>query len=500
MARKIARTLTIKGRLVSQTPIHVGGAETGAITDMALAVDGLGRYYIPGTSLAGAIRAYAQAAPDDALWGYALGEDQGTASRVVIDDAPALDAPASELWHGNGIDRRSGTAADNIKYDREVLPEGTAFDFRLTLEVLEDEDADLHRGLLAQLLDALEAGEVPLGASATRGLGRVKLIGAECTEQDWATPEGILHLLSGTPGTDCRSGWQTNRDLHALSSPPRIRITIHWQPKGPLMSRSARDGVVVDSLPFVSRRNDGRLALALPGAGIKGAWRAHAERIVRTVLDRDHVADKHHEQVDVPLVSELFGRARRPDRRGGKAAGGSPAKGQLAFETCYARFALSSQQWDELEREESLWRPAPSSERPMAMAMHVAVDRWTGGAADSLLYNAVEPMGIAWEPLVLRLKLADEPRAQLALLWLVLRDFCTGRIPLGYGVNRGYGDLEVERVSIDGLGAVCDGCPDPLTLEVQGGEFVDTSIEPLISALRDAWATWLRSETEGATA
>jgi CRISPR/Cas system CSM-associated protein Csm3 (group 7 of RAMP superfamily) len=500
MARKVVRTLTITGRLVSLTPIHIGGADDGAITDMALAVDGLGRYYIPGTSIAGAIRAFSDAAPEDPLWGYVSREDQGTASRVIIDDAPALDAPVAELWHGNGIDRRSGSAAENIKYDREVLPQGTAFDFRLTLEVLGGENADAHRGFLAQLLNALEAGEVPLGAAATRGLGRVKLVGAQCTERDWGTPEGILGLLSEAPDTDCRSVWQAKRDQHALSSPPRIRIEIHWKPKGPLMSRSARDGVVVDSLPFVSRRDDGQHALVLPGAGIKGAWRAHAERIVRTLLDRDEVPEKHHEQVDVPLVSEVFGCARRPDPKVGRAAGGPPAKGRLAFETCYARFALPSEQWDALEREEARWRAPPSEQRPMAMAMHVAVDRWTGGAADSLLYSAVEPMGIAWEPIVLHLKLTEKPRAQLALLWLVLRDFCGGRIPLGYGVNRGYGDLTVEQVRIDGLDAVCDGCPASVTLEVADHQLNDASVQHLVALLTDAWATWLRAETEGAAA
>ena len=54
MAREIIKTLILEGELVAETPLHIGGADTGHTTDMALAVDGCGRYYLPGTSLAGA--------------------------------------------------------------------------------------------------------------------------------------------------------------------------------------------------------------------------------------------------------------------------------------------------------------------------------------------------------------------------------------------------------------------------------------------------------------
>jgi len=500
MARKVVRTLTITGRLVSLTP---DGAAWAARHCACLLLT-----HHPWDWLAPQSK---QNLVQEILGGkrFALhlcGHMHETHSLVQRTGGgePRRLFQARSLFGleklGNGIDRRHGCVAGRLQIDNSADAHWRAWPRKYHLagddwDIIPDPDIKLDRAS-----GGTQAGEVPLGAAATRGLGRVKLVGAQCTERDWGTPEGILGLLSEAPDTDCRSVWQAKRDQHALSSPPRIRIEIHWKPKGPLMSRSARDGVVVDSLPFVSRRDDGQHALVLPGAGIKGAWRAHAERIVRTLLDRDEVPEKHHEQVDVPLVSEVFGCARRPDPKVGRAAGGPPAKGRLAFETCYARFALPSEQWDALEREEARWRAPPSEQRPMAMAMHVAVDRWTGGAADSLLYSAVEPMGIAWEPIVLHLKLTEKPRAQLALLWLVLRDFCGGRIPLGYGVNRGYGDLTVEQVRIDGLDAVCDGCPASVTLEVADHQLNDASVQHLVALLTDAWATWLRAETEGAAA
>lgn len=491
MARKITHRLKVAGKLVALTPLHVGGAEQGPITDMALARDGLGRVYLPGTSLGGAIRAYCGADEESERWGFARGEDGGTASHVLVDDAPALATPDAELWHGTGIHRRWGTAAEGAKYDREVLPRGTAFDFRLSCEVPVERDVEEWRGFLAWLVRALERADVPLGAAATRGLGRVKLTEVRCSENDWARPEGVIAWLSGAADADCRDAW--NRAL--AHRPPdnrrRLRFEIHWRPKGPLMSRAARDGVVVDALPFVSRRNDGSLALTLPGSGTKGAWRGHAERIVRTVLGLDEVPEPHYEQVDAPLVRTLFGCARPADRKRWTGDGPRGSRGHLGFETCYAGFALPLRKWDRLEGNESAWRGPPGRERPMALAMHVAIDRWTGGAADSLLYGAVEPDGVAWEPLVLHLEVpGSEALAELALLWLVLRDFCAGRIPLGHGANRGYGDLEVQRVAIEGLGALgLDS--DRAVLPVKDRAMDETPIGNLVSRLRAAWSEWL---------
>ena len=142
MARKTSYTLELTGELVAVTPLHIGGADTGDTVDMPFARDGAGNLYIPGTSLAGAIRAWeGMADVSDDLWGYAGKSDlEDHASHLIFDDAPLrIDAgdggAATELWHGIGIDRHSGATATGIKFDREVLPRGSRFGFRLQLEV-----------------------------------------------------------------------------------------------------------------------------------------------------------------------------------------------------------------------------------------------------------------------------------------------------------------------------------------------------------------------------
>ncbi len=139
-------------------------------------------------------------------------------------------------------------------------------------------------------------------------------------------------------------------------------------------------------------------------------------------------------------------------------------------------------------------------------AYHVAVDRWTGAAADAFLYSALEPLEVAWEPLRLTLDLARLDRAGLldpglALVLLLLRDLKARRLPLGFGVNRGYGALEVEGFDL----AVEEGDAALEWLNVAAlGDVGDLPPEPL-DALQTSWQAWLDDPsrvapvTQGAT-
>lgn len=80
-------------------------------------------------------------------------------------------------------------------------------------------------------------------------------------------------------------------------------------------------------------------------------------------------------------------------------------------------------------------------------AYHVAIDRWTGGAAETMLYSGLEPFGIQWEKLRLTLDLNRIPEEEMlvaiAFMLIIIRDLSNNRIPLGYGVNRGYGSISI---------------------------------------------------------
>ena len=132
MARSIQGRLIISGELVTQTPLHVGGVGEDVDTDLPLARNGAGNVYVPGTSLSGALCAWCESAFGESeaqqVWGFQK-DEAGFASYVFVEDALILnhDALSVEIRDGVGIDRQWGCAAEQIKYDRAVLPAAPSF-------------------------------------------------------------------------------------------------------------------------------------------------------------------------------------------------------------------------------------------------------------------------------------------------------------------------------------------------------------------------------------
>ncbi len=335
MARNLVTRYELTGTLVAATPMHVGGTGDDLVTDMPLAVDGTGRFYIPGTSLTGPIRAWwtrmFDAEEAELLFGRTARseKDEGHASFVRIEDAVIEDAAgaAQEIRDGVGIDRVSGSAADGIKYDRAILPRDSRFRFRLVIEVpAEVETKGLPRDRLkaakdvnkaaeqlaksgasfGALLTALESGQIRFGAAKTRGLGRLTLENARIAKRGLGTQADVIAILlqsrQDTPSTEkgtaqpaadiaetWRNDWRNDsrRKTEGVSGKRAvIDIEITWRPVLPVMSRSGIDGMLVDMLPLVTSTG-GRMVPVIPGSSIKGVLRSHAERIWRTIAGKD---------------------------------------------------------------------------------------------------------------------------------------------------------------------------------------------------------------------
>lgn len=491
MSRPTASRLLISGRLVACGPVHVGGVGGNEDVDLALAVNGSGDFYIPGTSLAGAMRAWLSRqtnAPDvNKVWGFQeemeTEDKQGHASFVLVEDG-LVTLPVGtnvETRDGVGIDRVWGSAADRVKYDRAVLPAGTEITLNLTVELTTKEDPA--RESVVAVLKALQLGEIRLGAAKTRGMGRVTLKELQIGEQDLLSFRGMLETLrKSVSPLDVKSMKATS-----LRGSSALDINIDWKPRGPVMVKTEQGGVAVDMLPLVSARGSD-LTFVLPGSAIKGALRSQAERIVRTVCgfsapvandsreDFMHqiemrAAESKADDRETPamlLISGLFGiRGKTSEEK--VTDDGPPllGLGALTVEDCYALPRFTPQQWETIESAPDFSADDQEIEGPnsplrkalqaagleqLQQAFHVAIDRWTGGAADSCLYKVLEPHAVAWEPIRLTLDLArlndaDRVPAVMCLL-LALRDLVNGRLPLGFATNRGMGAIEVIAVEI----------------------------------------------------
>lgn len=561
----------LRGDLVCETPLYVGGWDTSAVADLAVARDGLDRPVIPGTSIAGAVRAWLAGTGRqddlDDLFGWARKQD-GKPSRIRVDDAPVIGGQvALQVRTGVGIDRNTRSAAAGFLYEREVLPAGTRFAFRLVADEPSGDGPDV-AGAFTAVTAALRAGHVRLGAARTRGLGRVRLEHAETRTTNLADRSGLRSWLTGT------AAWQALTDPATAEQPGRLTITVDWRPVSPVLVKDSLQGALVDILPLTATTADGKVRLLLPGSSVKGVLRAHAERIVRTV--RGTPAPRHlRETLDaeaLPGVVGLFGRS--PQRRtgnepspGSTGSTGAGWRGALEIADCHSRGHISAEDWHAVvtartgrpdaahgkgqpharaveaasgttrtgsrtpqaadrppQAGDRPARPARDSRRaerqdaatgrrvarqalrshldriaqadglPLRIADHVAVDRWTGGAADSALFSVLEPVGAAWEQLRLTLDCrraggGDRTGEQLAvaLLLLVLRDLADGWLTFGFGTTRGHGHIAVSGIRFAGT-----DLPGPWAALADVGTLEGVLADPP-PQVRDAMARWASS-------
>lgn len=208
--------LEVTGTLETLTALRIGsGRSTDAIgTDLPVIKDSLGKPIIPGSSFKGAmrsrlesflravderfakdpsslvgedytatIRQYKRSHEDnDATLSAALIRLADPVSRIF--GAPWLagklhvrDLPvAASAWFGQYqerdgviIDRDTETAGN--KYDFQIVPAGTTFEFKAAIENAEGWEL----GLLMLGLQQFEQAQVPLGGGRSRGLGVVQL-------------------------------------------------------------------------------------------------------------------------------------------------------------------------------------------------------------------------------------------------------------------------------------------------------------------------------------
>lgn len=526
MARTLTGKVLVQGTLRARSALHVGGFGEDVETDLPLARDGLDRLYVPGTSLAGPMREWCERAfgktETDDVWGFESTQSrEGLASHVLVEDAPVAlpGGLAPEIRDGVGIDRETGTSAERIKHDRAVLPPGSELPFSLELELPDSETGRKARAMLGHLLEAMCSWRVKLGAGGTRGLGKVRL--AEETlfigERDLSSPDGVVAALRGEDRAvsiedlkACDPGFTPNEH-------PFIVIEINWKPAAPVMVCADRDGIAVDLLPLLGASRGGGMAPILTASSVKGTLRSQSERIVRTVLDLDIPRGQSFlQQLEVPLVTALFGAAGEGadagrDEDAEDDEGPLPGRGALSVSDCFGKPALP-ERWAALERAKDVTELrsalAALDRDDWHHAFHVAVDRWTGGAAEGMLYSALEPHCEDWGPIWMTLDLArvpDEDRgAAFALLLLLIRDMAEGVITLGFGANRGYGEIRVEQVDL-----ACHHLPEswafeePVKFVTLPGGALDGMGESTLQTLDGSWRDWLqrfrRDEGEEAT-
>ncbi len=478
---RVAAVTTL--RLV--TAAHFGGGE-GDVTDAQLLRDADGEPFIPGASLAGACRAYlrglSRVAPDDLemlFGGREQRQDEGSESptvqdddwqqsTLILDDAfPTGELPAPALRDHVRLDALRRTAADGGKFDQEVLEPGSAFTLRLELPLRQAHAEQLERlrTLFNALLDALEFGEVHLGAHTRRGLGKVETTPWQVLELDFRDVNDVVRWLTDTPpGDDATERWGRDYPGSGIAKVGTRRycyISATLELEGPILVRATPPGEQADAPDAVQFRSGGQPVV--PGSSLAGALRHRALRICRTLAsDQERAAD---------TVDGIFGPGFR-DNQPPTEHRSSPLR------------------VDE----------APISGSRSQRQTRIAIDRFTGGTMPGALIEEMPewPDAGATATLQVSVRLDDRDgstkqhvpfEAGCGLLLLLLKDLCTGDLPVGGGAAVGRGVLRGRsgRIEID------DGSKRRWAWRAEGGGItLDGDRDPL-----EQWVTALGSHLRG---
>ena len=381
---------------------------------------------LPATSLVGALRAHLSdpvgwlgPEPDDT---GTDGDSERTPSRLWALSS-TLDAPVGVgIVHRTAIDGWRGAAAGTtLRSESVVDAERTGFRWALC------HDGATDHGLLQELA----AWRCEIGARRTIGLGRLVVQQVSAVTIDLAEVTGLTWWLSG------RDGWLRAAKDGAVPAPPGEVIvrpgtgtdraddveSWTWRIVDPLHvgtggftengtvdgdgAPGARSTRVREYRRAPAGRSPGdRERLEIPGSAWKGLFRHRVSMVLRS-------CDATPSGID-DVVQVLFGHHGDRDQAG---APGRRRRGLLRFHSCV------------VDVTQTLTRT------------HVAIDRISGGAAESKLFSIRSvPTGTA------QLRIGGStglPEPVRNLLHHVVWDLHEGLIGVGAFTTRGYGTLSL---------------------------------------------------------
>lgn len=496
-SRKIIERIIVEGDLVLLTPTSLGNGNSDGLTDMSLLLDEVDGYaLLSGTSIAGALRNYLR----ECLFNFEVSEeskykdDQGnrlklkdangnvvkdsngnpvnkplpivtqlfgsledddSQSYLIIDDALSTKKPTTELRDGVRIVGKTRIAKDKAKFDLELLESGTTFKLRFELLICEGQNRNDFISAFANALQGFEKGEIHIGVRKRRGYGECKVENWTINSFDLKTKQGLLAWLGSAnyqnqevTDSEIANGLKTVLNLEKKIETDDKRayfelnadfaldgsILIRSGSKLPNVSDKGQPDTVHLRSKKVEKDFNGKLArdgqgnlkiVDLPtnsGTSLAGVLRHRAFKIINTLSN---------ETIAQTFTEKMFGDddTKKPDKSASRLE---------VRET-----EIDKRQVNDL------------------VQTRVKIDRFTGGAMDTALFDAAPVFSDGNEKAVrISLRLRKPMDAEIGLLLLLLKDLWTSDLAIGGESSIGRGRLKgisacLNYKSISNNWAVC---------------------------------------------
>ena len=414
---QILGRITVRGRLHLAAPLLIGEGESGEERndrDIHVLRSKDGVPFIPGTSLAGALRSLIEVenpCAADILFGtmHRTGGESVRDERqsaVSLYDVELNDAVIGSR-DGVHIDDVTGTAIDAHKYDYEIVESGAGGTFyaEILLRRVHQKDEHTLKETLLRLSELLRGG-FHVGALTTKGFGRMQLRDMVVDCYDFRRPEDTIAWLSPKRGN---AAWHMAYDDAAQMEPPPADgdfvITADFALTGALIVRDSVDPLAEtdgEKSPDARMKTNAAGQNIIPGTSLKGVLRHRAAYIL-------HALGKERTQADA-FIDHLMGT--------------TAARGRFIVEEAVVDAEMHTQ-------------------------MRSRIDRFTGGTIPSALFSTApvwrEKDGGRSVTLRFGVRQASEQEAGLCVL--LLKDLWLGRAAIG-------GEKSIGRGTLEGLHAV----------------------------------------------
>ncbi len=389
----------------ADTPLKVGSNASDFTQDSPIQKDWNGLPMILGTSIAGVLRKDFEGNKEEIFGGEngskvivsnaLLVNEEGTVYEdLLLSKSDFLDIfnvlPLRE--HTAITDK--GVAKEHSKFDEEVVFKGARFKF--SIEMLEDEAA------FEKMLQLLGSPSFRLGGGSTKGFGKCKVIHLEKMTID--TPEALAKSSSSL-----NVGQGETMSIPDVQSSTHTKYMLNIKPDDFFMFGSGFGDEDADQTPVYETVIDykekslSKNYILIPGSSIKGTI-AHRTTFHYNVSQALYVGNDDA-RTNIP---ELFGEAKES-----KEALGS--KGKILFCDTFVPSKGNTKVFD-----------------------HVSIDRFTGGAIESALFNEKTVADSRTYSIEMMLENSVD-EVFVTAFEKTLDDVCNGMLSFGGASTKGHG-------------------------------------------------------------
>ncbi|TWO22397.1 RAMP superfamily CRISPR-associated protein [Campylobacter hyointestinalis] len=400
--------------LEALTPLKAGSQSVDFLQDSPVQKDWNNLPMILGSSIAGALRAKFQNKFKDKTSDI-FGEENG--SKIIISNALLLDKTAKvcetlllekddflrlfenlPLREHTAIDEK-GVTINGAKFNEEVVFKGSRFKF--SIELVEDDKTSFY-----DILSMFGDDDFKLGGGASKGFGEFKIIDIRYGHLDTSEYNSSLNF-------ELKNRYQIqNKTDQSLT-----KYEINISPDNFFIFGSGFGDFEVDMTPVFEQTisyDTGSISnpkVLIPASSIKGAL---LHRTLYHICKLEGItADNGLKEAlnrAKPLIVPLFGEAKDTDK--------NSKKGDILISDCFKANNATTKIFD-----------------------HVAIDRFTGGAMDKMLFQE-KTIAKDNDTYHIKISIKNEQEKDKKLIKAfenTLLDVTLGRLPLGGATTKGHG-------------------------------------------------------------